>query len=281
MLCTSCKNKTSTERCSARALRNLQFCGRHAKSKNVRLWKDVNSVEPGVIRIQKIWRGWLVRHLLKLAGPGVLKRSMRHNEEDVVTSEENVHPFDYFSFYEDDKVFWFDIRSIFQLSLSKLLPINPYTRQRLTLETRKRMKECIYYREVRKLPLFHDPLYTSDPEKVFEMTWMIISQTIEESLYVDINPLFFTGLNKTQLWEFTALLRDKLLFWAKEHSGIHSRRNIYYIWINNCWRRQTFDILASSKEVCYYLGKCILRILKNCRNPTDMCLKILSARHCL
>lgn len=280
MLCNSCKNKTSNERCSAKALKNLSFCGKHAKSKTPRLWSAVNSIDDSAVKIQKIWRGWIVRYILDLAGPGVLKRSLCHNTEDVVTSEEKVRPSNYFAFHEDGKVFWFDIRSIFQLSLAKLQPENPYTRCPLTLDTRKRLKECIYYRESRHLPLFHDPMHLTDMDKIFEMRWMMISQMLEESLFIDINPMFFVALNRTQLWEFTAFLRNNLMIWAREHKNVHSRRNIYYLWIHTCWRRQTLEI-STTKQVCHYLGACLLKILKDCKRPHDVAFKILSARHSL
>lgn len=193
---------------------------------------------------------------------------------------DKIHPHNYFAFFEDDKVFCFDIRSIFQLSIDQLKPTNPYTRQEISLGTRKRLKECIYYRELRLLPLFHDALYLTDPDKVFDMRWMMISQMLEESLFIDINPMFFIALNRTQLWEFTAMLRNSLLLWAKEHKNIHSRRNIYYIWAHSCWRLQTLEV-ATPKQVCYYLGGCLLKILKDCKQPHDLCFKILSARHSL
>lgn len=282
MLCGSCKNKTSNERCSSKALKNLQFCGKHAKSKNPRLWADVNPVGQSAIKIQKVWRGWIVRYMLDMAGPGVLNRKVCHNEEDVITfvERDKIHPLDYFAFFEDEKIFCFDIRSIFQISLAKLQPENPYTRCQLSLETRKRMKEVIYYRESRLLHLFHDPLYLTDSDKVFEMRWMRISQMLEESLFIDINPMFFVALNRTQLWEFTAILRDKLLLWAKEHKNVHSRRNIYYLWVHTCWRRQTMSV-ENTKEVCRYLGACLLKIMRDAKQPHDLCFKILSARHSL
>jgi len=280
MLCNSCKNKTSAERCGSPALKNMTFCGKHAKTKNPRIWSVVNPVGDSAVKIQKIWRGWVVRHILALAGPGVLNRSVRNNTEDVITAEEKVHPFNYFAFEEDGKVYWFDVRSIIQISISKLQPENPYTRCPLTLDTRKRLKEAIYYREFRLLPLFHDPLYLTDMDKVFEMRWMMISQILEEHLFIDVNPMFFVTLNRTQLWEFTALFRDSLLNWAKEHSSVHSRRNIYYVWIHTCWRRQTLEV-ATPKQVCHYLGGALLKILKDLKQPHDLCFKLLGARYSL
>ena len=108
MLCNSCKNKNSTERCGSPALKNLQFCGKHVKSKTPRLWSVVNSAGDSAVKIQKVWRGWIVRYLHDLSGPGVLKRSLCHNEDDVITAEDKVHPSNYFAFHEDGKVFWFD-----------------------------------------------------------------------------------------------------------------------------------------------------------------------------
>lgn len=280
MLCNSCKNKTSTERCKYPSLKNLSFCGKHAKTKNPRIWSVVNSADVKATTIQKIWRGWVIRHILSLAGPGVLKRSVCHNTEDLVTLEERIHPFHYFAFEEEGKIFWFDIRSLFQITIAKLQPENPYTRCRLTLDTRKRLKEAAYYRESRSFPLFHDPLYLTDMDKVFEMRWMIISQMLEEHLFVDVNPMFFIALNRTQLWEFSIIFRKSLLLWAKEHTNIHSRRNIYYVWFHTCCRRQMVE-LATPKQVCHYLGGALLKILKDLKSPSELCFKILGARYSL
>jgi hypothetical protein len=112
------------------------------------------------------------------------------------------------------------------------------------------------------------------------MRWMMIGQMLEESLFIDINPMFFVALNRTQLWEFTALLRDSLLIWAKEHKSVHSRRNIYYVWIHTCWRRQTLEV-STPKQVCHYLGGALLKILKDSKQPHDLCFKLLSARYAL
>jgi len=282
MLCTSCKNKTSMEQCTAKALKNLQFCGRHSKAKNPRLWHKIHATDKPAILIQKIWRGWMARYLLKLAGPGVLKRSLCHNEEDLVTCEEKTKqcPYDYFGFLEGGKVYWFDVRTIFEWSLEQLKPSNPYTKQELDLETRKRLKECCYYREVRKMPLFHDTVIHASYTKVFQTRWMLISQMLEEHLFLDFNPLYFVGLNRQQLWAFTHHLRDQLLVWAREHNGLYSRRNVYYVWITACLRRQTFEI-NTQMDTAKYLGGTLLKILKDCKNPYDICFKILSARHCL
>jgi hypothetical protein len=282
MLCSSCRNKKTDARCPSKALKNLSFCGKHAKMKNPRLWSDINdSKSRHAILIQKIWRGWVMRNMIKTAGPGVLKRSECHNEEDVITCIEKnkVHPLDYFSFKEDGKVFWFDFRSIYQISIDKSQPENPYTRRQISLFDRNRLRDCIRYREYyRKEPLFHDPGYLADPNRVLAMRWTLICQMLEESLFIDLNPMIFLALNRTQLWQFTALLRESLKLWALEKC--RSKRTVYYYWIDTCWKRQTMEV-ASTNQICYYLGACILKILKDCKKPYDLCFKILSARHSL
>jgi len=235
-------------------------------------------VNTTIIKVQKLWRGWITRHLLCLAGPGVLNKSLRHNEEDLVTFESTVHPMNYFAFEEDGKVFWFDIRSIFQMSIGELQPTNPYTRSILSLDTRKRMKECIIHREFRHLSLFHDPLHLKNTERVFEMRWMMVSQMLEESLSIDVNPMFFIALNSTQLMEFTALFRIAMYNWAKEKSKICSRKNLYHFWISTLFKRQLSGELTT-KQACYCLGGLLLKILKDSKNPHDLCFKILSARY--
>ena len=96
----SCKSNTSNERCQSLRIKGLTLCGRHVKSKSVRLWNVVNNLDSKVTLISKAWRGYAVRIRLRRAGPGVLKRSLCHNDEELVTmdSKDKYHPFDFFSF---------------------------------------------------------------------------------------------------------------------------------------------------------------------------------------
>jgi hypothetical protein len=100
MLCLHCKNKTSNERCGNKRLPNLIFCGKHAKVKDKRVWTKVMNADRVIVLMQAIFRGWLIRSSLSLAGPGVLNSKLRHNEEDLVTCDQ-ADPFDYFSFEKD------------------------------------------------------------------------------------------------------------------------------------------------------------------------------------
>ena len=280
MLCESVKNKSSTERCSAKALKNLRFCGKHAKMKVPRLWIDKDDKTRCVLRIQKIWRGIRVRRLMNLQGPGVLNRTYCHNDEDLVTCQgkTEVHPGNYFSFDEGGKIYWFDFRSIYSWSLEHIRPTNPFTRQELTLETRQRIKEIAFLRENKLMPLFHDLGRAMDFKKVFVDRWMLIGQYLDENMFEDISPVVFTEMNRTQFWLFSSFMCESLLVWAKEKKHPHSRRNIYYAWMKNCWRRQTLE-LATTSNVAYYVAGTLLKILKDCKQPYEVCFQIMSARH--
>ena len=88
MICASCKNKTTLERCPSQAIKGLLFCGKHAKTKVKRLWADLNNGKKYAILLQKVWRGYFIRKRLKLAGEGVLNRKDCHNTEELVTLDD-------------------------------------------------------------------------------------------------------------------------------------------------------------------------------------------------
>jgi len=278
MICESVKNKASTERCSAKALKNLKFCGKHAKMKKPRLWVDTDDRSLAAKKIQKIWNGYRVRYRMVLQGIGVMKRGACHNQDDLVTCEETsqIHPGNYFSFEEDGKLYCFDFRTIYAWSLEKLKPTNPYTRQELSLETRKRLKEVAYLRGKTPLSLFHESSRTRELEKVFADHWMLIGQYLGEHLFEEVDIGLLLNLNRTQFWLFTSYMCESLMLWAIEKKN--TRRDLYYIWMRTCWRRQTLEITLDT-NVAYYIGSTLLKILRDCKNPYDVCFQIMSARH--
>jgi hypothetical protein len=91
-------------------LKGHTLCGTHARAKNVTLWAEAHKGNTsGLRKAQGLIRGWLVRRRLRYAGPGVLCRKNLANDEDLETCEESSkeHPFDYFAFEENGKVWWF------------------------------------------------------------------------------------------------------------------------------------------------------------------------------
>jgi len=95
---------------------------------------------------------------LKLAGEGVLNRKDCHNTEELVTMDEKgkLHPLDYFSFREADKLWWFDVRSLYHILKRSPKPENPYTRQALSIETRRRLRDVCRIRKKLTIDNYHD-----------------------------------------------------------------------------------------------------------------------------
>jgi hypothetical protein len=65
--------------------------------------------------------------------------------------------------------------------------------------------------------------------------------------------------------------------WKSEHTDVSSRRNIYYHWISNCWRRQTLQP-STIQEVAFYVAGTLLKILKDSKDQYPFSFMILSAR---
>lgn len=276
-VCASCKNKDSNERCTSKPIKGLILCGKHARVKNIRFWTEVNNVDKGVVLIQKVWRSYVIRKWLKLAGPGVLNRSVCHNDEELVTFDDKkeVHPLDYFAFEEAGKVYWFDIRSLLQNSIDKLKPVNPYTREPLSIDTRKRLRKIAILRDHRKMKNLH----SENPEKtstyMLSITWISICQIIEENGFSDTNPEYFIALNRTQLFIFINIIKQDLIAWAAGNVSPQSRRKRYIPWTR--WLINEYNTGANTNMLSYVTAKYLLAMLNDYPEPYELCFIIMSA----
>lgn len=87
-----------------------------------------------IIKLQRLFRGWIVRYLLKLKGPALKDVSICVNDSDFVTMEPlNEMSKDVFFSYKDSKdfVYGFDITSLIQMLLKKNKIENPYNREKI------------------------------------------------------------------------------------------------------------------------------------------------------
>jgi hypothetical protein len=266
MRCASCKNKNSTEQCGSNVLKGFLFCGKHIKVKNKKLWNSVapNRYEAGLI--QKIWRGYSARKLIKLAGEGVLKRSVCHNDEELVTmeSKNKISPFDYFSITEAEKVYWFDISSINQWI--RINPTNPYTRHPLAIKDRIRLRELCRIRRSKSISNMHQSDHSLSSK------WIEICQIIEENGFFDMNHLFFQNMKRNNLNDFLFIILQDLVVYASEHTKV-SRRNLYVEWTR--FRIESFRKNQSSMSE--KVANTLLMILYDCQNNFELCRIIVSA----
>ena len=198
------KKKGSTLQCTAKALFGHSFCGTHAKAKTAEVWKDVREKDIRITKCQSIIRRWLVVHRLRLGGPGVLKRKDLANDEELVTFVESSrqHPFTYFAFTENNKVWWFDFDTLWVWSLKSAEPTNPYTRAPLTTEIRKRLRESWAYRHRHKIDTPPDP---RDVEERIRCRWIMLHQTFADNGFTDVSLNQLIHLPKNShiaMWRF-------------------------------------------------------------------------------
>ena len=200
--CAAVRRKGCEDQCCFNAIKGHSLCGRHARAKNVQLWRQRD--QPGVIKIQACVRGWLLRLRLKQAGPGVLCRKNLANDEDLVTYEERIDPLEYFSFEENGKVWWFRFDTLWLWAARALEPVNPYTKVPLSLETRKRLRANWGYRKRHRI-------VTQFPkEDRLRANWNIVCQAFHDNGFVDVRPDSFMNLTKNELLVALRMMYDDL-----------------------------------------------------------------------
>jgi len=274
MNCTSCKNSKSDDRCPSKALSGLLFCGKHAKVKNTRIWAEVHKVPEKVVKIQKVWRGHLIRNWIKECGPGCLKRSLCHNDEELVTMDDKTqqYPLDYFSFEENGKVWWFDVRTIVKILEESIEPQNPYTRVPLTIETRRRLRELCYRRKKFGYPIHYknDKLITRF--EYIDKIWLLVSQILDENGFSGIHPQLLSSMSIHQHILLLSLFLKEMKILACEHVKSGSRRHKYVVWI-----RRVLDRLYDSNNPDVDVVKLFFTIFQDSKNPYPYCFIFASA----
>ena len=232
--CLACKNRSSKERCSNLCLKTMIVCGQHARAKRPRFWYEENpTINPAAIRIQSLWRGFVVRNLLRLAGPGVLKRSVCLNDDELTTAEEKTrqHPFDYFGLEDGGQVYWFDQKTIIQWTYKKFHVVNPYTRTSLKTDDLRRIRELIYYRSKNNIPTYFSQ--SDIPATIAakrNLRWLRIAQILIEN-NLATSPDHFIAMSHGQISAFLNFLKEDIRQWAYQYAG--GRRKKYYVWISS------------------------------------------------
>jgi hypothetical protein len=277
MKCASCKNKQSTDRCPNPSLIGLKFCGVHSRIKDPKLWIDINHVNSKIVLISKLWRGYFVRKRLRLAGDGVLKRSICNNADELMSFESisKVHPFDYFGFEENGKVYGFHICSMLEIINRAISPQNPYTREPLDIQTRKRLREIYGFRFRNKLPIHHEDSRLVGTEIILTNRWLQLSQIIEENGFYNLNPNVFLGLNKSQLYIFLNMIMNDVKTWAAEHADKKSSRFIFIFWLKSILNKHSTS--QTVQEYSFYVSSILLTILYNTVEPYAMSFIIMSS----
>jgi hypothetical protein len=253
MQCLSCKNKQSTERCTAKCVPKFILCGRHLRMNKPNFWIDANpQYKDSILTIQRRWRGFWVRNRLQLGGPGILRRKECQNDEDMVTAEEKetIHPYEYFGLKEDGKTWWFEQRTIIQWAHQNEVVTNPYTRTPLQTHDLTRLRNIVGIRVRNQLPLWHTSPVIPLQEKQ-EIRWRRIVQLLRECGFEDLTVQHWTSLSFFQIVLFTDILAEELRYWSHRQTipSVHcSRRIMIYNWFCNFQNQmhKTHNITSAS-----------------------------------
>lgn len=265
MKCVSCRSLTSNEQCSNTALPSLQFCGKHVKCRYPRIWTEVNNVIPKVVEIQRIWRGYFLRKRLEYAGAGVLKRSLCQNDDELISfdSKLSYDPLNYFSFEENGKIWWFSIPTIATIVFNTMNPMNPYTRQPISIETRRRLRILCRMNKI-------SPLKNYLPTSI----WTQVCQVLEENGFQSINPVLFQYHTRTKFNVFMNLLKNDVDALYTEYP-----KNLDYVRLSSQIRlfmkKQTPFIGTTDASV--KVGVLLYLMLSKMKNPYPLCFAIMSA----
>ena len=283
MRCLSCKNKESIDRCDKEAVKNCILCANHMRASRIRLWSEYNSlVKARILRIQRVWRGYLVRRMLRLAGPGVLKRSLCHNDEEMVTMESKtkLHPFDYFSVEQDGKVWWFDQRSMIEWSEKNVEITNPFNRQTLGPGDMRRLRRLRMIRLRKGMPVLHSDPAERDTEEARDIRWLRVVQIINECGMDDtVHPNDFIAMSFFEMVDFMNKMTEQAYEWMHVNcpnpTVIRSRRWKYHALLKSL--RNVMHTYRDDAALGYDVSGLILGCLNDISDPTEFVLFVLTA----
>jgi hypothetical protein len=168
-----------------------------------------------IVKIQKVFRGFLYRKIVQLRGPGFFDRSKCVNQTDFLSMDELqlIPPLQFFSYTEyDGKIYGFNILSIFNLinKEKNKQPINPYTRNIISDKVVQDIYKIIFLSKICKQQMniiIKNEMNDLSNKKKIEMKILDIFQYIN-SLGNYSEPKWFLSLNKIQLYKFFRELSD-------------------------------------------------------------------------
>lgn len=183
-----------------------------------------------IIKIQKIFRGYLVGKYKKLHGPASIERKLCTNNCDFITMEpiEEIN-FNQFISYKDTDgfIYGFDITSLHNLFLKSDDEIkNPYNRNLIPDVVFKNIRSLIRLGRILKINInlnFEDDTKQISNEKAIELKALSLFQQID-SLGNYSNANWFLSLNRIQLLKFTRELMD--IWQYRAQLPVQTKRNI-------------------------------------------------------
>jgi len=183
-----------------------------------------------IIKVQKVFRSYLVRKYKTLHGPAIMERKICTNTDDFVTME----PIDEINFHQfisykdtDGFIYGFDITSLHNLFLKSGDEIrNPYNRNLIPDTVFKNIRALIRYGRILKINInlnFEDDTKKLSNEKAIELKAVTLFQQID-ALGNYSNANWFLSLNRNQLIKFIRELMD--IWQYRAQLPVQTKRNI-------------------------------------------------------
>ena len=170
-----------------------------------------------ILKIQKVFRGYLQRKYIKLHGSAFKCRNLCTNTTDFLTMDEltNIPSSQFFSYEDNDNfIYGFDITSIYNLIYKTNGIIkNPYNRLPISSKTIDNLKSLIRYSKILNVEIIteiKDITKEISTKKSIELRALTLFQNID-ALGNYSNSLWFMELNGASLIKFIRELYD---IWA-------------------------------------------------------------------
>ena len=167
-----------------------------------------------IIKIQKMFRGLLVKKYKYFHGPAAINRKLCTNNSDFITMEpiEEINFHQFLSYKDNDGfIYGFDIISLHNLYFKSGKDIkNPYNRTILPEFVFKTIKSILRLSRILKIHInlhYEDDTQTLSLEKMVELRALSVFQHID-SLGNYSNPQWFLSLNRNQIIKFVRELCD-------------------------------------------------------------------------
>ena len=183
-----------------------------------------------IIKIQKIFRSFLVKKYNMLHGPASLNRKLCTNTDDFISMDpiEEINFHQFISYKDvDGFIYGFDITSLHNLFLKSGEEIkNPYNRNLVPDNVFKSIRSLIRLSRILKIHInlnFEDDTKKVSNEKAIELRAITLFQTID-SLGNYTNAEWFLSLNRNQLIKF---IRELIDIWNyRAQLSNETKRNI-------------------------------------------------------